>query len=287
MSTKIYDAYVMKDVPTLYELRKRVSRLRSVVQEEFFNLYTKKVAVLACSIIDDLSLNKSVYSEEYPNSIWSEAHKQVEDRNRHIQKTKERNPSYDFHCELEIIPIKNKIMVMVFCEQPRIIEIIARQKYLKYYGYWNNTDPDERCSEKEWNQRKKDWNEALPGIGIPSENGFNVQLHAPYFLLPEDFIERLLRIAPSYEDRIENKAFKMAWNKMTEIEIKKMKTNDINENLRLCTKALQLVRSTPQGQRILKQCRKKVSNSISPIITEEMLKVELYPRKNKGNKKRQ
>lgn len=41
----------------------------------------------------------------------------------------------------------------------------------KYYGYWDNTDEDENCSEEEWSERGAIWEE-LVGYSAMKNYGF-------------------------------------------------------------------------------------------------------------------
>lgn len=61
----------------------------------------------------------------------------------------------------------------------------------KPWGYWNNVDPDENCSAREWGQRKRDWERAYPGYQAPYEIGLALtvvgeSLPLPCDVFPED-----------------------------------------------------------------------------------------------------
>ena len=59
------------------------------------------------------------------------------------------------------------------------------EKYgIKDYEYWNNTDKPDEISNREWNQREKDWDKALPGLGVPAQFGIVVN----NFIYPEDYL---------------------------------------------------------------------------------------------------
>ena len=49
-----------------------------------------------------------------------------------------------------------------------------------YYGYWNNTDKDERCSDREWSARRDIWNELLENPNRIVMNHTIVDMKAPY-----------------------------------------------------------------------------------------------------------
>ncbi len=58
----------------------------------------------------------------------------------------------------------------------RLIEDLTKlelfQKLFDYYGYWDNTDPDENCSEQEWEQRALDWD----FLDVPRNDGLEYTL---------------------------------------------------------------------------------------------------------------
>lgn len=56
----------------------------------------------------------------------------------------------------------------------------------KPWGYWNNTDPDENCSAREWGQRKRDWERAYPGYQAPCEIGLALTVIGESLPLPCD-----------------------------------------------------------------------------------------------------
>jgi hypothetical protein len=268
----------MIDLPTLYELRQRMNRLRKPVQKIFQTEFLKRVSAEATTAIDRLALGEKVFARHgISQTILSDAMWEAEERNRKIKKTGLRDPEYDFSCELEIIPIPDKILVQVFCENIAVNNLIARQKYLLPYSYWNNTDPDESCTTKEWNQRERDWNKALPGIGIPSQNGFMAQLNYPSPFLGFPSITDVLMHIPTIDRRVEHMANTLAWNTMTNRMLRKEKPKTHEEKMRLCMNALWAVRDTPEGQKLLKEKKIFVANKISLNITKEHLEQQLDP----------
>jgi len=56
------------------------------------------------------------------------------------------------------------------------IFIFEQKDWIQFYGYWDNTDKDDTCSNAEWEQRANDWEEVLSPSFIPSECGFTFEL---------------------------------------------------------------------------------------------------------------
>lgn len=61
----------------------------------------------------------------------------------------------------------NKIVFIPFFGDNELENQFA--KNFNYYGYWDNTDPDENCSKEEWKERKKFWK----FLDIPKQDMMN------------------------------------------------------------------------------------------------------------------
>jgi len=66
----------------------------------------------------------------------------------------------------------------------------------EFYGYWDNTDPDEETTEEEWSKRKEDWEKILLGeglSGIPKKEGLNAYLTPDTFSIFLNANDRLVK----------------------------------------------------------------------------------------------
>lgn len=209
----------------------------------------------------------------------------IEDKYREIEKTKRRNPEYDFYCEMTFIPIRNKILAMPFCERKSFSKIINGQAWLKEYGYWNNTDPDENCTPAEWRQRERDWTKALPGIGIFAQNGFSVTLTVPYLFYPErPTIAEILEKMPSYKKRVESAAFRWALNKIYAKKSALLKKEGKEFQFSDFFQAEDDLKNTEQGRKLKQKAIEHVKAKIPKRITKALLmqKLPYKERKNYG-----
>ena len=62
---------------------------------------------------------------------------------------------------------------------PVFDKFVEADDRFEFYGYWDNTDPDEDITEDQWAKRKSGWDKALIGeglSGVPSENGLTLNL---------------------------------------------------------------------------------------------------------------
>lgn len=162
MSTKIYNAFYITPRPMdvllteLRELRPKLERVRNKIILGFWK------------------------SNENYRANWS----RISDRAREVQRTSIRDPLVDFSFDLTFFPRKDKIMVMTFTEHNEYRKLLCDFFDAKDWHYQNQSDQPEEVSDAEWKQREKEWDEALPGAGIPSENGFSFTYfrvgHVPY-----------------------------------------------------------------------------------------------------------
>lgn len=51
--------------------------------------------------------------------------------------------------------------------------MLSKSYGVEYFGYWNNVDQDEDCTEEQWKERESLWDEALKENSIPAISGFS------------------------------------------------------------------------------------------------------------------
>lgn len=130
--------------------------------------------------------------------------------------TKRLQPWCSTKCEVAIFPLKDKILTIFYGERD-MEKIWNEAKGVKFYGYWNNVDADEKCSAKEWKQRQKDWDKVLTGDdldGIPATNGLGFQFTSDNVFMytfsinpPTD--QELMKYIPDMEFRLRRVAERM------------------------------------------------------------------------------
>lgn len=186
MSTKIYDGIQIKymDIVSLNKFMREVSKtLKPIAKKEF----RKSVArFLECCLVYVNTGHKLYFSQinykeldELEDKSLDGIKNYVEKKSLDMMKTNEVTDTWDKYCaefdlksEVWIFPIENKTLGMTFIKNKAIYDAFMALPEVSEYAYWNNVDQPENLSEEEWDLRERDWNEALEGIGIPSENGF-------------------------------------------------------------------------------------------------------------------
>lgn len=222
MSTKIYNGYYLNKC-SLDRLQAFCMRIRDRMEPVFEMLYASKVMKEAVDIIDEGALlNAGLYVRrdidkevlraiDNPKSsrLWS-AMWMVHERSNKIKETMKRDTAYDFDCQITFIPIKDKILAMVFTEQRLLEEVFSGHlsiagPQVHEYGYWNNSDKPDSISEEEWDKRAQDWDE----VNIPAMIGLNAQCTPVY--LPMMQWDALFRKAqkPKYDERVSRHVFNL------------------------------------------------------------------------------
>jgi hypothetical protein len=185
MSDKIYDGCLLK-ISSLKELSAFANRLRREVKlvqlEECLKLYARDIENFVDSMtlgIADLKADYNDYSgnQSIEDYIYDRMRNKVM---KNVQCGSYADINYDSDYNLCfsvcVFPISRKTLCIPFCNNYAILKFFRKQPEVAEYGYWDNTDPLKGFTRKQWLARKKAWDEALPGIGIPSENGVSLRI---------------------------------------------------------------------------------------------------------------
>jgi hypothetical protein len=204
MSTKIYDGKRLPDMSVL-ELHQFCQKLKATLLPVVKIEYIKLIATITQSAymymitgqnICKYSVNMKELGE--PNSEFSsheifffakeQADKLITNTSNATRRIDSESDA-DFDVSLCVFPLHDKILCIPYANHETLREVLFSADEFSDYGYWNNTDPPTDMSNDEWRQRKIDWYEALPGPGIPRENGMVFQIiDAPYDVLQRLYV---------------------------------------------------------------------------------------------------
>lgn len=189
MSTKIYNGHKFKSYMDLLELNERLLELRKTYRKEI-KAYTKKLFMNLVYFYEDLySVDKSLYhtkmkqfgdfseigdSDKYLQVIAANVALNLTDKVEKAMQEPEYSPVFDISANLQIFPLRDKIL-FTFYGSHSLEQILETEPDIEEYHYQNQCDMPEDISEDEWEQRRIDWNMAIPS-GIPAKNGFGVEL---------------------------------------------------------------------------------------------------------------
>lgn len=220
MSTKIYEGFKMAKVMSMTELRSFFAKVRSdltpIAQEEYKKAFAKTAEAIAVYIMTGVDIGECMIDIKDISSEWTAKNVvfhtekkffEVMHKNKAAVKVTEFNYNVAFDVKVCLIPIPGKILGIYYADNEALRSKLLSYSEIVDYAYWNNTDRPQNVSAKAWKTREKDWNVGLPGIGIPMENGFTVDiidsiLHAETLIYnyERDIIPYL-----SPKDELENK----------------------------------------------------------------------------------
>lgn len=188
MSTKIYNGYRFDKDYSLRELDTLLMNLKKEVQEKADEEYVLSVLneliyVFDCKQIfgEDIAKKRMLeYRKDEPNTLnfltaLYDIVFYVDEKIRQSKISSRRDFKWDYNCEIHIMPTKEKLLFTLYTEKDEFKEIIESRPFIKEYIYQNQTDKPDEISDEEWDERARDWDEAIIG-GIPANHGFTVSL---------------------------------------------------------------------------------------------------------------
>jgi len=281
MSTKIYNGYQLGNM-TLLQLHQFTQKVRAkiteVTEELFKQLLAKKIADFVDLIFLQPSLDdvRKWFEEEFGDTeetfdatqslehliFWG-----VAERVEKTKKSLKRDTEYDLDVSFVLMPIRGKVLALFYAEQDAYREAWESFPEVQPYPYWDNTDPDESVTEKEWNQRERDWKKAWKR-GVAAENGFVVEcfLRRP-FITPGS----MLNLVPPFEKRVR----KLAKNAVLHRKLQEEHNKDPQQaGFPLFWKAIDWI-NTEEGQKALEEEKARIAALIPKTITTDILEMKI------------
>lgn len=197
MSTKIYDAYKLKDDYDLMSLNKALSDLRKQVtgqcEDLIANIVVRKFLKLYyMSLLH--GINHSTDTDKPTTAVLEKilqhdmklawAYLYCEIASEIADNSNTTRPSgYNFYNNLLLFPIKDKILAMYFGNVD-IRRFIENHDMFEDYHYQTQCPKPDNISDEEWNIRASDWTDAIGPNFIPANHGWQVQLFNTETILP-------------------------------------------------------------------------------------------------------
>ena len=266
MSTKVYDGYKLPNFSSkeLIDFCHRLKHLVSTEQKEFyFRAHSKRALQLFdLHYLGELPEYKTseklfISNPSNPLSIaWSEITEEVREANN-------KNQMHDYYFHVHFFPLDNKILAMPRSLNSLYNKIWESFSEVEEYGYWNNTDKPDEISNKEWNQRKKDWTEAFRGsVGwYANETGLKFEVMGDPFL----FI--LQKDQSSYFPNVKKRALSAAslivQNKAIKEALDKNKDKTKNETNKILSRILFSSELREEKNKLAEELEKKIKKDVS------------------------
>ena len=208
MSTTIYSGYIYRG--SFLELFKQLELFRPKIREEIESQLTKEVVSSIYQIYDFLRLG---YKDFYPiieNDQLKPGTYTIRQALDEVLKSNYKGSksgivsSFDYYTALHMYPLEDKCL-MIFAGNTKLEEFFFNNFKVDYYGYWDNTDPDESCSEEEWAQRQSDWKKVFKHTFFTADMGLTFQFSETYAPVGLYATYKLKEVEkPSLEARFKN-----------------------------------------------------------------------------------
>jgi len=162
MSTKIYNGYIIDGITNLSDLSRFIKKIHDLIIPKFDEINADEFYTSIIRTYDKLSCGQLL-------GDWTRAVYFVgSDIIYEMRKEFDREPYFN----IAFIYLDDKLLALYYCSFPEIKKLWESLDEVSPYWYWNNSDPDENCSEEEWAQRELDWDTAL-GYAAPCKVSFN------------------------------------------------------------------------------------------------------------------
>jgi len=263
MSTKIYNGFIFK-TNDFNKIHKEIMSFRKKIAPIVKDKAARVISVMSTNTIDRLCIGMDELPDEKYYSPFYKAEQEIHDRIRDIKRTQIRDPIFNFSCDISIHPIKNKILGIIFTEQRDIEKMWFRKKIVGEYGYWNNVDPLETVSEKDWDQRRIDWDKALEYEDVPAMNGFGADCVKSTAHMILD-LDKVVSFVPDFQTRVKQKA-----KDFLLMREEKRFCND-KEKMWKVLKEIRKWLESDKGKKMLKETEKEVRQKLVRKITRKHL----------------
>jgi hypothetical protein len=201
MSTKIFNGYRIIGAKSFLKLKRKMKEFGDIIEPLTQRYIHKLLAEVAVDRCDRKALGLPIEEYKFGGHLtW--AYTYVGRKQAEIKKNQQRDPLHDVDCEVNFLPIKGKLLVMLFTEQQFIIDAWEKLPFVRPYPYWNNTDKPDGVSNKQWGRRQTDWYAALPVVGIPAENGFTISCHRIW----TTDIKLFMKSLPKFSERVKQQS---------------------------------------------------------------------------------
>lgn len=174
MSIKIYNAFKFdKDIEEIH--RWFMNEIRPVALKEAQRMAAAKSIRRTVFDFDDLYYRGQVEDDDAPDTF----HRIFMNVSFEVESDARKNS--EGTVELVLFPFEGNVYGIPF----GMLSSYKDVSWIKEFGYWDNTDPDETATEEEWAERRRVWKAVLVGegkSGIPGECGLTLSSNLSFYL---------------------------------------------------------------------------------------------------------
>lgn len=169
MSTKIYHGYRLAEGTDIWDFTERLREVGNVERDRLdLELFESIAAKTAEKRADEGLKPYETRRQALMAAMFDWTKTCGEDRTGVLA------GMYDLNLTFIRDTETGRILVLSYCHGG-MEKVFTDMPEVEYYGYWDNTDPDEDCSEEEWLEREETWERAL-GMDAPVQRGIGFEL---------------------------------------------------------------------------------------------------------------
>ena len=176
MSTKIYDAWVYAG--SLTTLLAELTQFKPVADELLANAFGR-----------DRSLAVHTAFDTGAEDLFTVLKRDV--------------PEDEYKWSVSCFPVRPRQTAMIFFGPDNLqVALTKGNPKFKHFGYWDNTDPPDDVTDREWERRRKLWETVLTGdgkSGVPADHGYTYAPTLRSYSWAR--IDNILRNAPTLLER--------------------------------------------------------------------------------------
>lgn len=201
MSTKIYTGFKLKTT-NMEEIHEWMTQLRKEIEIETNQGIARTMARDCASLYDKRTMDNTL---DRTLSVYQVVYHEFSNRQLEVQRRGVKDPSVDYSMSMVLFPFEGQFYGMLYTVQSEFAMRFFAQPLVEGFQYWDNTDPDENCTEAEWKERERVWDAIFEHQPVPSLNGFTYEISLDYNVFTPSGIE-LEPFMPPILDRCKNYA---------------------------------------------------------------------------------
>lgn len=179
MSVKIYNGFRFKKKYSFNELHRIFMDFRvqanSLKIQGLANHFSKECS----NLLDDRAVGLSESEGTIENVVYRQCLAGAADLKKGY-----RNTDIDYGCDIVVMPLRSRLLGMVFSEENSIYDAWYSLDCVEDYRYWNNNDHPQVVSSRRWYKRERDWG-CLSRQGVPAYLGMTAKITGDELYFPE------------------------------------------------------------------------------------------------------
>lgn len=182
MSLNVQHGYILKTDNNIFEVSKKIDTIKEKIREEATNAVKNLIISNMIYLIDSKDIN--LPDERILKHFGKNANGYTVDLLRKspvvflnlIFTESILSDKYNtITCDLRISPVNEKILMIVYTNNQRYLDIIESLDFISEYRYIGSTDKPNNLTNEEFDERYNDW-KAASKDGAFSANGFSVKI---------------------------------------------------------------------------------------------------------------